>query len=54
MTHADNALSDQVVLAMSERRDRTPVQVRHCPAPYVASEESSLVHWLNRFLSRAR
>jgi len=33
VTHADNALSDRVVIAMSERRDRTPVQVRHCPAP---------------------
>jgi NADH:ubiquinone oxidoreductase subunit F (NADH-binding) len=45
--HADPSLAQRVRSALSERRDPIPVQVAKCPSPYVASEESSLVHWLN-------
>lgn len=45
--HADGGLAQRIATAIRERRDTTPVTVHECPTPYVASEETSLVQWLN-------
>jgi len=47
VVHAGSRSTDAVYVAMSERRNRVPVQLRELPTAYVASEESAVVHWLN-------
>jgi NADH:ubiquinone oxidoreductase subunit F (NADH-binding) len=49
--HEGSGAADRVQVALEERRsapDPCPVEVALVPGRYVASEESALVHWLNK------
>jgi NADH:ubiquinone oxidoreductase subunit F (NADH-binding) len=47
VTHAGTGTTERLYVAVNERRDRVPVQLRELPPAYVASEETAVIHFLN-------
>jgi NADH:ubiquinone oxidoreductase subunit F (NADH-binding) len=47
VVHDRTGAAERLYVALNERRDPVPVQLRELPATYVASEETAVVHFLN-------
>jgi NADH:ubiquinone oxidoreductase subunit F (NADH-binding) len=48
VVHGNGGTVERLYAMLHQRHDAVPVHLREPPAAYVASEETALVHWLNR------